>query len=1305
MITLNQKKTVYPAGCGAEPRYLAGKAACESKTALPGLVHLALTPRLRRPPLSRERGHREAKGVSAALLLALALTLLAPGLGRAQIPTDGTVKSFQKISDTESNFTATLDNSDSFGYSVATLGDLDGDGVTDLAVGAHADDDGGYDRGAVYVLFMQSNGTVKSYQKISDTEGNFTATLENMDHFGISLAAPGDLDGDGATDLAVGAHGDDDGGSGRGAVYVLFMNTDGTVKSYQKISDTAGSFTATLTNSDYFGISVASLGDLDGDGVTDLAVGAYQDDDGGPSGRGAVYAMFMNANGTVKSFQKISVTEGNFTATLDSGDQFGRSVANIGDLDGDGVTDLTVGAYGDDGGGLDWGAVYVLFLQTDGMVKSFQKISATEGDFTTQLNDYDRFGVSVAALGDIDGDGVEDLVAGAYNDDDGGTDRGTVYVLFMNTTGTVKSYQKISDTTGNFAATLDDYNNFGNSVTALTDLDGDGVTDLAVGAYGDDDGGTDRGAVYVLFLKAAGLVAHYPFNGNANDESGNGNDGTVNGATLAVDRFGTANSAYSFDGDGYIRKSDLSLALEDFTISLWLNATDIPSWYRQAFSIHSGGGGGNAGDRNISVQFDSEEDLQITLSTSDGGRGVSVAGRVIVPQEWYHVAFERDSDRLKFFMDGQLIAGSSDTQPTFEITNGYLEIGAPNYWNGGWTQNGRDQAKWKGLLDDIRIYNRALSEAEIQALYHEGETVDITGPTIADISTTSSPGIGDNITVTATITDAQGLQSVALRYAKGGSASYSQTSMLSLGADTHSGTIPATAVTAAGVACFIAAEDNLGNVSRSDTASIQVSFPSGTLTTSMSGSAFRTGFPKNKWRLISIPGDIDTKSVSSIIQTEMDDAPSDETWKIFRYTGPGSDDYVAASNFASGESYFLKQVVEESVHFTLGAGWSVDLTGWSLTLGSRKWHFVSSPYPFAVSVAADQGAFKGPYAYGAFGSGGQEGWSTAQVQTTFEPWGGYIIYNNTDQTQTLELKPPGLAKDILAKTEAPLKTHPLRVAKPPLFKERGTTKSGGELDPEPSQSGWLLHLTAEGARYFDEGNTIGRIEGASNDRDELDSPEPPYLDGYISLAMERPDWSPSAGMSLFTSDVRALDETNGLWDLDLRTRGETGPITITYNIQGEVPPGSQVMLLDLAQRRACDLTAGEPPEAIANYSEQLPYRLKVIAGTPEYVQGAIEEALAQLPEEFALSPNYPNPFNPSTTIEYALPLPARVSLRVYNLLGREIAVLVNDWQDMGYYEIIWQGRDQAGRSAASGVYFAILQADGRVLTRKMLLLK
>ena len=112
-----------------------------------------------------------------------------------------------------------------------------------------------------------------------------------------------------------------------------------------------------------------------------------------------------------------------------------------------------------------------------------------------------------------------------------------------------------------------------------------------------------------------------------------------------------------------------------------------------------------------------------------------------------------------------------------------------------------------------------------------------------------------------------------------------------------------------------------------------------------------------------------------------------------------------------------------------------------------------------------------------------------------------------------------------------------------------------------------------------------------------------------------------------------------------------------------------------------------------------------MAGALGFVEGAIKEALAQLPEELALSQNYPNPFNPSTTIEYTLPRPARVSLRVYNLLGREIAALVDDWQDLGYHEIVWHGQDRAGRSVASGMYFAVLHAEDQILSRKIVLIK
>ena len=415
---------------------------------------------------------------------------------------NGTVKSNQKIADNTGGFNVTLTDGDHFGRSVASLGDLDNDGVEDIAVGADGDDTGGGDRGSVYVLFMNSNGTVKSNQKIADNTGGFSVTLTDSSGFGNSVAAVGDLDNDGVEDIAVGARKDDTGGTDRGAVYVLLMNTNGTVKSNQKIADNTGGFNVTLTDGDRFGASAEGMGDLDGDGVEDLAVGANQDNTGGTS-RGAVYVLFMNSNGTVKSNQKIADNTGGFNVTLTNGDRFGVSIADVGDLDNDGVKDLVVGANADDSGGTGRGAVYVLFMNTDGTVDHPQKISDTTGEFS----DSDLFGVSTAAIGDLDNDGVEDLAVGAFGDDTGGVGRGAVYVLFMNTDGTVSSNQKIADNTGGFNVTLTDSDAFGIKVAGLGDLDNDGVEDLAVGAIFDDTGGTDRGAVYVLFMNTDGTVS------------------------------------------------------------------------------------------------------------------------------------------------------------------------------------------------------------------------------------------------------------------------------------------------------------------------------------------------------------------------------------------------------------------------------------------------------------------------------------------------------------------------------------------------------------------------------------------------------------------------------------------------------------------------------------------------------------------------------------------------------------------------------------------------------------------------------
>ncbi len=435
-------------------------------------------------------------------------------------------------------------------------------------------------------------GAVLRHQKISMTEGGFTGPLHEYDLFGIGTSALGDLDGDGVTELAVGAYFDDDGGVDRGAVWVLFLNDDGTGKAEQKISSTQGGLVGPLDDTDLFGWSVAGLGDLDGDGTSDMAVGAWLDDDAGLElDNGAVYVLFLDPDGTVKHEQKISVGQGGFTGVIEFGDRFGSSLSVLGDLDGDGVTELGVGSIYDDDGGSNSGSAWICFLQADGTVKAQQKISNLEGGLVGPLEPECRFGYSSAPLGDFNLDGVPDVAFGAILDNDGGYWRGAAWLLMLNPDGTVKNERKISSTQGGLAGPLDDYDSFGRSIANLGDLDGDGRTDIAVGAAGDDDAkhfelGEDRGAVYVLRLAADGTVkAEQKISDTAGDFHGDLDD---------IDGFGQALAPLGdLDGDGVI--DIVSTAILDDDGELEAGAAWVLFLSDGTWNNPGGGVGGAAG--------------------------------------------------------------------------------------------------------------------------------------------------------------------------------------------------------------------------------------------------------------------------------------------------------------------------------------------------------------------------------------------------------------------------------------------------------------------------------------------------------------------------------------------------------------------------------------------------------------------------------------------------------------------------------------------------------------------------------------
>jgi PKD repeat protein len=412
-------------------------------------------------------------------LLSISTLLLSPPIF-SQL---GSVKSFQKISSTEGNFMEPLSNNAQFGH-VCNIGDLNADGITDFASGAPGEN-------KVYILFMNEATKVDTYTIIDADSENFGFTLSAGDQFGSDVTSLGDLDNDGVHDIAIGASATDN----QGVVYIVFLNIDGSVKSSSLIG-TGQTNCPTLNDGDEFGKVIANMGDFFGDGKSDIAISASKDDDGGTD-RGAFYICNLVTNGSIDSTYKISSTSGFFNGTIDDGDEFGH-VSNMGDFNNDGITDIAVGAIKDDDGGADYGAIWLLSMNANGTVQQEKKISRLEGNFTGFLNTDDNFGSDIAMPGDINFDGVNDLIVGAYNDDDGGLDIGAVWVLFLQANGNVELFKKINRLEGNFETDLDYNDSFGKYIDAIGDINGDGIGDIAVSADMDDDGGNNRGAFYII---------------------------------------------------------------------------------------------------------------------------------------------------------------------------------------------------------------------------------------------------------------------------------------------------------------------------------------------------------------------------------------------------------------------------------------------------------------------------------------------------------------------------------------------------------------------------------------------------------------------------------------------------------------------------------------------------------------------------------------------------------------------------------------------------------------------------------------
>ena len=429
------------------------------------------------------------------------------------------------------------------GISVSGAGDVNGDGLADVIVGGAYCHQYSY-AGDSYVVFGKADGTPVELANVAAGLGG--GFLINSDpSCRISVSGAGDVNGDGLADLIVGSI---------GRSYVVFGKADVTPVELTDVAAGIGGFVINGASH-----TVSGAGDVNGDGVADLIVGAPLADPGGNENAGKSYVVFGKADGTPVELADVAAGSGGFVINgIDSGDRSGYSVSGAGDVNGDGLADVIVGAfYADPGGNTSAGESYVVFGKAGGTPVSLANIAAGSGGFIINgIDPDDRSGRSVSGAGDVNGDGLADLIVGADQADPGGnSNAGESYVVFGKADGTPVGLADVAAGSGGFVINgINPGDRSGRSVSGAGDVNGDGVADLIVGASLADPGGNSyAGESYVVF---GPFVSPCPW-----DLDGDGNVFVTDLLLLLMDFGSCDGSPADFDGDGCVTVVDLLILL------------------------------------------------------------------------------------------------------------------------------------------------------------------------------------------------------------------------------------------------------------------------------------------------------------------------------------------------------------------------------------------------------------------------------------------------------------------------------------------------------------------------------------------------------------------------------------------------------------------------------------------------------------------------------------------------------------------------------------------------------------------------
>ncbi|MEW5871801.1 MAG: FG-GAP repeat protein [Chloroflexota bacterium] len=444
---------------------------------------------------------------------------------------------------------------------------LGGDPYADLAIGVPHESYGTtFDAsGQISVLYSQWWGPSDTGNQVwmQGVDGILDG-MEDYDNFGRVLAS-GDFNGDNLPDLAIGVPYEDVGGvSDAGVVHIMYGMVDGLGSTGDQIWSDNDIGVTLAEVSDYFGYALA-VGDFDGDGFDDLAIGAPQEDVDGFINCGVVTTLYGTSSGLSRSGFRIWHQDiPDIVGVRNDNDRFGDALAS-GDFNGDGFEDLAVGVPTDDVGAINnAGVVNIIYGSEYGLSSVGNQIWYQDSPNILDVSETDdQFGSTLAA-GDFNGDGKDDLAIGVpYEDLDGIVDAGMVNVLYGSETGISDTDQVWHQGIGLVPDDPELNDRFGYSL-ATGDFDADTYDDLAIGVpYESLDSVFNAGAIHIIY-------------GTGGRLSVNGNQMFSQAVLGDWDTFGWSLAAGHFNGDGY---EDLAIGAPRATVGGQVDAGEVSILY------------------------------------------------------------------------------------------------------------------------------------------------------------------------------------------------------------------------------------------------------------------------------------------------------------------------------------------------------------------------------------------------------------------------------------------------------------------------------------------------------------------------------------------------------------------------------------------------------------------------------------------------------------------------------------------------------------------------------------------------------